>query len=369
MVPLAGPPSKSPTLRAGAAAVDITPKVFPLNMPGLFTTRMAESAHDPLHARALVLDDGATTLALVVVDNIGVAQETSDEAKAIASKRCGIAVDKILVASTHTHTAPESNPQRPDARRRVSQAPGRGDRGVHRPRRTPRCVPPPSALPRSPLAEEVFNRRWFLKPGKMPLNPFGQLDKVKMNPTRIPTFSTVPPARRIRTSPSSRCRTRSRASRCALLANYSLHYVGHVPEGMVSADYFGEFARLMHVARRRRRLRRHDVQRHLRRHQQQGFHRKTAAARAVRADPNRRAEGRRHRVARACDASTRIAGRALGHDPARGDVETASPHSRADRAGGSRAGHQGRGRTRQASASGRRVRAPHAFAGRSSRRP
>jgi neutral ceramidase len=32
----------------------------------------------------------------------------------------------------------------------------------------------------------------------------------------------------------------------ALLANYSLHYVGGVPpKGQVSADYFGEFARLM----------------------------------------------------------------------------------------------------------------------------
>ena len=27
-----------------------------------------------------------------------------------------------------------------------------------------------------PLPEEVFDRRWFLKPGKMPNNPFGQLD-------------------------------------------------------------------------------------------------------------------------------------------------------------------------------------------------
>ena len=53
------PKSTVPVLRAGAAAVDITPKEFPLNMPGGFSANMAESAHDPLHARALVLDDGA----------------------------------------------------------------------------------------------------------------------------------------------------------------------------------------------------------------------------------------------------------------------------------------------------------------------
>src|SRR5262249_4791335 len=31
----------------------------------------------------------------------------------------------------------------------------------------------------------------------------------------------------------------------ALYANYSLHYVGGIPPKQVSADYFGEFARLM----------------------------------------------------------------------------------------------------------------------------
>src|SRR5204863_1976162 len=31
----------------------------------------------------------------------------------------------------------------------------------------------------------------------------------------------------------------------ALFANYSLHYVGGSPAGQISADYFGEFARVM----------------------------------------------------------------------------------------------------------------------------
>ena len=52
-------------LRAGATAIDITPKIFPLHMPGQFTTRMAESAHDPLHSRALVLDDGKALVGFV----------------------------------------------------------------------------------------------------------------------------------------------------------------------------------------------------------------------------------------------------------------------------------------------------------------
>ena len=44
-------------------------------------------------------------------------------------------VEKILVASTHTHSAPSLERQsRPGARGGLSEAPRRGDRGVHRPR-------------------------------------------------------------------------------------------------------------------------------------------------------------------------------------------------------------------------------------------
>src|SRR4051812_42346565 len=50
--------AKPSVLRAGAAAMDITPKEFPMNMPGGFSPNPATSAHDPFHARALVLDDG-----------------------------------------------------------------------------------------------------------------------------------------------------------------------------------------------------------------------------------------------------------------------------------------------------------------------
>ena len=105
----------SATLRAGAAAVDITPKEFPLNMPGGFSANMADSAHDPLHARALVLDDGTTTLAMVVVDNLGAGPEVLDEAKEIASQKTGIPTDKMLV-SLHAH----AQRPRPSSTRRTS---------------------------------------------------------------------------------------------------------------------------------------------------------------------------------------------------------------------------------------------------------
>jgi len=47
-----GPPEP---LRAGAFAIDITPKEFPVLVNGMFTERRATRAHDRLHARCLVL--------------------------------------------------------------------------------------------------------------------------------------------------------------------------------------------------------------------------------------------------------------------------------------------------------------------------
>jgi neutral ceramidase len=95
-----------------------------------------------------------------------------------------------------------------------------------------------------PLPDEVFNRRWFLKPGKMPLNPFGRLDQVKMNPGTSPDVLDHPAGP---TDPDITIISVQDTKRhpLALFANYSLHYVGGAPAGQMSADYFGEFARIM----------------------------------------------------------------------------------------------------------------------------
>ena len=244
-VPSPAAEKAAPKLRAGASAVDITPKEFPLNMPGLFTPRMVEKVHDPLHARALVLDDGTTTVALVVVDNLQVAQEASDEAKAIASKRCGIAVEKMLVSATHTHTAPPSNVRTgpaPEVAYRKLLVAGIAESIV---RAHAALRPAGVGAAASALPEEVFCRRWYLKPGKMTPNPFGQMDKVKMNPSTSPDVLDRPAGPTDPDVTILSVQDAKSGKPLALLANYSLHYVGHVPEGMISADYFGEFARVM----------------------------------------------------------------------------------------------------------------------------
>jgi hypothetical protein len=232
-------------LRAGAAVADISPQQFPLNMPGGFNANMAEGVHDPLHARALVLDDGAMQLALVVVDNLGIAREVADEARAIITERCGVPPERVLVAATHTHSAPAANVKEgsePALAYRKLVIEGIAD-SVIRAHQSLRPAAVGAAV--HPLPEEVFNRRWFLKPGKMPLNPFGELDQVKMNPGTSAEVLDRPAGP---TDPDvtvlSIQDTKSRKP-LALFASYSLHYVGATPRALVSADYFGEFCRLM----------------------------------------------------------------------------------------------------------------------------
>ena len=232
-------------LRAGAAVADISPQQFPLNMPGGFNANMAEGIHDPLHARALVLDDGALQLALVVVDNLGIAREMADEARAIITERCGIPPEKVLVAATHTHSAPAANVKEgsePAVAYRKLVIEGIADSVI---RAHQSLRPAAVGAAAHPLPEEVFNRRWFLKPGKMPLNPFGELDQVKMNPGTSAEVLDRPAGP---TDPDvtvlSIQDTKSRKP-LALFASYSLHYVGATPRALVSADYFGEFCRLM----------------------------------------------------------------------------------------------------------------------------
>lgn len=224
--------------------MDISPKEFPLNMPGGFSANPATGVNDPLHARALVLDDGTTALAMVVVDNLGAGPEVLDEAKAIAAERTGLRPDRMLISSTHTHTGPPAGKK--DSTGTVGAYRKVFVEGVAESIIRAHAALRPAALGAAshPLTEEVFNRRWYLKPGKMPLNPYGRLDQVKMNPGTDPSVLDHPAGP---TDPDITVISVQDTKRVplALYANYSLHYVGGSPAGLMSADYFGEFARVM----------------------------------------------------------------------------------------------------------------------------
>ncbi|MDB6071625.1 MAG: hypothetical protein JWL81_2796, partial [Verrucomicrobiales bacterium] len=98
----------APGLRAGSAVSDISPTTFPVRVNGMFTERMADKVVDPLNARALALSDNINTIVLCVVDSCMVPRDVLDDAKSRASQVTGVPVSRMLISSTHTHSAPSA---------------------------------------------------------------------------------------------------------------------------------------------------------------------------------------------------------------------------------------------------------------------
>lgn len=238
--------SQENIFKAGASISNITPNLESGIVGNFGTPPPAKHIHDQLSARSLVLNDGTNTLVFVICDNVSINREIFDAAKQRLQEKTKIPSSYMLMAATHTHSG--------------TSAGGEGDkrRGWH---------------PNDPLdsyqqylvnrivdgvqvainnmepavigwgsvnaPEHVFNRRWVMK--KPVKNPFGELDPVQMNPgignpnLAEPSGPTDPEV--------SFISVQSKSGRpLALLANYSLHYVGGLPNDHISADYFAVFA-------------------------------------------------------------------------------------------------------------------------------
>ncbi|MBI3856909.1 MAG: hypothetical protein HY293_14575, partial [Planctomycetes bacterium] len=100
----AAPAQEEKSFRAGAAASNLTP---PLGEPivGGWNSPPATQIHDELHARCFALDDGKSKLVFVICDNVGIPREVFDEARRIAAEETGLAPERFLFSSTHTHSA------------------------------------------------------------------------------------------------------------------------------------------------------------------------------------------------------------------------------------------------------------------------
>src|SRR5688500_7493386 len=88
-------PSGAAELRVGAAAVDITP---PRGMPmaGYYSARAAEGTHDPLLAKALVLEKDGGRVALVALDLISTTPGIVDESRRQIEKLTGIPSANVM---------------------------------------------------------------------------------------------------------------------------------------------------------------------------------------------------------------------------------------------------------------------------------
>lgn len=230
-------------LRAGASVVDITPRTFPVSSNGGMSDRSVGKAHDPLNARGLVLDNGPVRIAIVVADSCMIPSDIIDAAREKASRSTGIPAGNMLVSATHTHTAVtvggvfQSEPEaayREFLKDRMAQAVIEA---------ASRLEPARVGWAVGNNARQVFNRRWFMRPGFQYVDPFDAgTDRVRMNPPAGSSQLLAPAGPIDPEVPVLSVQSRD-GRPLALLANYSLHYVGGVAPGGLSADYFGEFAK------------------------------------------------------------------------------------------------------------------------------
>ncbi|MBC8873781.1 MAG: hypothetical protein H8E44_30445 [Planctomycetes bacterium] len=225
--------------RAGVAAVDVTPQEFPVIVVGSMLSRTATEVHTPLFAKAIVLDDGKTRLAIVVVDTCAMPRSLLDEAKAIAAKSTGIATENMLISATHTHSAPavigglgtDPDPNYPPFLKvRLVEAIEKAAKNLE-PARVGAAVG--NAAPYTAV------RRWIRRPDRVGDDPFGNPTvRANMHPGYQSPDATGPAGP---TDPDlSVISFQSRDGRpIALLANFSMHYYG-APS--ISADYYGLFS-------------------------------------------------------------------------------------------------------------------------------
>jgi hypothetical protein len=228
-----------PLFRAGACAVDIAPVSFPVLVNGGFLESQAGKIKDPIRAKCLMLDDGTTRLAIVVVDTCMMPRELIDRAKSLAREKTGIRSDRMLVSATHTHSAPAAMGAlgcRADENY-VRILPGLIADSIERAARNLE----PARIGFNTIVDHAhtYCRRWIRRPDKMLDDPFGERTvRANMHPGYL-NADVIGPSGPV--DPQMIVLSvQSRSGRpIAVLANYSMHYFGAEP---ISADYYGRFA-------------------------------------------------------------------------------------------------------------------------------
>jgi len=219
--------------RAGAATSNITPKMG-TSINGNMKDISVKQIHDETHVRCIVLDDGQTRLAILTADLCMIYRKELDEAKRKAHEITGIPVENMMMSATHTHSGGtacsvfQSDPDKDYLKfltERIADALIIANNNL---------VPARIGWDVGDEPTLVFNRRWRMNPAEVK-NPFGGIDQLSTYQVNDITDSGLPVIS-IQT-PEGRP--------IALLANYSLHYVGGTDPGEVSADYFGMFAERM----------------------------------------------------------------------------------------------------------------------------
>lgn len=222
--------------RAGAFAIDVTPLELPVIVNGGITERVVDKIEDRLHARCLVLDDGANQIAIVIVDNCMMPRELLDHAKQLAYEATKIPTQNMLIAATHCHSAPSVfGCLGSDADEKYSKfLPVQIAKGIQQAHANLTPARIGWAVGRDD--KNVASRRWLMKPGTAPNQAYSgkQHDRAQMHPG--PANAAAIAALGIIDADVPVVAIQAKSGEpLAVLSNYSLHYVG-APN--LSADYF-----------------------------------------------------------------------------------------------------------------------------------
>ncbi|MDE0578199.1 MAG: hypothetical protein OSB39_14725, partial [Opitutales bacterium] len=225
---------------AGAYVQDVTGSFDSYLVSGGFTERRRGKMNPgDLKARCFVLQRGKVSIAIAIVDSCMIPRTVCDRAKKLASKETGIPTDRILIAATHTHSAPSvmnyclGTMADPAYTKFLPAKIAEGIRKAH-------AKLEPARIGWAQVRAPGFThcRRWITRPDRMQFDPFGNRTVRAMMHPGYQNQSYVGPSAPVDDQLSVISIQTAEGKPLGVLANFSMHYHG----GAGPADYFGLFA-------------------------------------------------------------------------------------------------------------------------------
>lgn len=192
------PGEPNATLRVGFGFSDITPS-RPTPMAGYYGVRYSTATHDPLWAKATVLDDGEQRAVIIALDLISTNPWMVRETRKLIEEKLQIPPSHVMISATHSHTGPMLyEPDELLLGRFGNQTDEAKQYMIGLPERIAQSVFDAAANLKArtvsyAIGEEkqlAFNRRFFMKDGSVGWNPG------KLNPNIVreagPTDDSLP---------------------------------------------------------------------------------------------------------------------------------------------------------------------------------
>jgi putative membrane-bound dehydrogenase-like protein len=229
-----------PGLRAGAAVQRIDPLHLPVWVNGGIVAAQGDRIVDSLYARSLVLESKGVTVALCVVDSLGIPLAICQQAKELVYQQTGIPAERIMISATHTHSAPavmgaHGAPAQQDYAEALPGWIAESIVAAHS-----RLQPAQVGATVTNADRFIYCRHWIMEPGHAGGTLFqGRAGNLAaMNPGHENPFKVRQTGEVDRTIPILSVQD-IHGSPIAVLASFCTHYAG---SPALSSDYFGVVA-------------------------------------------------------------------------------------------------------------------------------